>query len=115
MVTNLADQHRYFAALYPDTRVLMQVGKHWLLAGVCPPSLPQGQRVQRPGLGPCTEWPLTSLPLLRQRLKSRGIAHLLVSQTGHFKTGFKHRTLTSVWFPVLTQRHSFLFTPIPNL
>ncbi len=98
-VTNLADQHRYFAKAYPGARVLMQVGKHWLLAGACPSGLAQGQTVQRPGLGPCTEWPLAALALLRQQLRARGIGHQVVSQTGHFKTGFKHRTLTAVWLP----------------
>lgn len=98
-VTNLADQYHYFAKAYPHTRVLMQVGKHWLLAGACPPCLPQGRNVPRPGLGPCTEWPLAALPLLRQHLRASGIGHQVVSQSGHFKTGFKHRTLTGVWWP----------------
>jgi hypothetical protein len=107
-VTNLADQHRYFARLYPGVRVLMQVGKHWLLAGACPPGLPQGHTVQRPGLGPCTEWPLAALPLLRQHLKSCGIAHQVVSQSGHFKTGFKHRTLTAVWLAPAPEQPFFV-------
>jgi hypothetical protein len=111
VVTNLADQHRYFATLYPGTRVLLQVGKHWMLAGPCPSALPPGRTVQRPSLGPCTEWPLAALPVLRQRLKARGMAHAVVSQTGHFKTGFKHRTLTAVWYPALSASPSFLFTP----
>jgi hypothetical protein len=102
-VSNLADQQRYFAALYPAARQLMQVGKHWLLAGPGIRGLPPGQQVLRPGLGPCTEWPLASLGLLRQRLKSGAIAHTVVSQTGHFKTGFKHRTLTAVWSPPVSR------------
>jgi len=96
-VTSLADQHRYFAALFPAARVLMQVGKHWLLAGPCSASLPPGYTVQRPGLGPCTEWPLAALPLLRRRLMASSTDHLVVSQSGHFQTGFKRRSLTAVW------------------
>lgn len=96
-VTHLADQHAYFVALHPGTRVLMQVGKHWMLAGVCPAGLPRGRTVQRPSLGPCTEWPLHRLPMLRQALKASGISHQIVCQSGHFKTGFKHRTLTHLW------------------
>lgn len=111
LVHNLIHQHRYFVALYPGTCVLLQVGNSWMLAGVCPSALPPGRTVQRPGLGPCTEWPLQALPLLRQRLKARGLAHSIVSQTGHFKTGFKHRTLTAVWYPALSASPSFLFTP----
>lgn len=99
VVTDLASQYHYFAERYPGTRVLMQVGKHWLLAGACPLGLPQGCTVPRSGLGPCTEWPLAALALLRQHLRSMGIGHQVVSQSGHFKTGFKHRTLTAVWFP----------------
>jgi hypothetical protein len=49
--------------------------------------------------------------VLRQRLKARGMAHTVVSQTGHFKTGFKHRTLTAVWYPALSASPSFLSTP----
>ena len=98
-VTSLADQHRYFAQAYPGSRVLLQVGKHWLLAGAPPPGLPQGLAVQRPGLGPCTEWPLAALAQLRERLRASGVKHSVVSQSGHFKTGFKQRTLTAVWLP----------------
>lgn len=113
-VTHLADQHRYFAALYPEACQLMQVGCHWLLAGPCPGGLPKGQRVLRPGLGPCTEWPLACLPLLRQCLSVQGIPHTVVSQSGHFRTGFKQRTLTAVWLAPGTARPSFLFTPAPS-
>ncbi len=117
-VSNLVDQHAYFAARYPSTCILMQVGKNWMLAGPCPVGLPKGRTVQRPSLGPCTEWPLAALPLLRQCLKLRGMAHQVVSQTGHFKTGFKQRTLTAVWFSASAvnslSRPSFLFTPPPS-
>lgn len=110
-VGNLADQHNYFARRLPGVRVLLQVGKHWALAGPCPAGLPQGRQVQRPRLGPCTEWPLAALPLLRSRLKSHGISHQVVSQTGHFKTGFKQRSLTAVW---LARAHpEFLLYPTP--
>jgi hypothetical protein len=34
-----------------------------------------------------------------QHLRASGIGHQVVSQSGHFKTGFKHRTLTGVWWP----------------
>ena len=54
-----------------------------------PPGLTQGDTVQRPCLAPCTEWPLATLALLRQQLRAGGIGHQVVSQTGHFKTGFK--------------------------
>lgn len=96
-VTSLADQHGYFASLYPTSRVLLQVGKQCLLVGERPHGLPPGDTVQRPGLGPCTEWPMAALPLLRQRLRASGVAHQVVRQSGHFKTGFKVRTLTAVW------------------
>ena len=45
------------------------------------------------------ELPAQALPLLRQRLQSKGLAYQVVSQTGHFKTGFKQCTLTAVWHP----------------
>ena len=57
------------------------------------------QTAQRPGLGPCTEWPLATLALLRQQLRASGIGHQVVSQTGHSKTGFKQRMFTAVWMP----------------
>jgi hypothetical protein len=111
-VAHLADQHQYFAALYPNARVLMQVGNRWLLAGACPDKLPPGQAVQRPRLGPCTEWPLAAGPLLRQRLRASGVAYQVVGQSGHFKTGFKHRSLRAVWFPPEASHRPFLFQPI---
>jgi RNA-directed DNA polymerase len=113
-VTNLATQHAYFATLHLGTRVLMQVGRHWMLAGSCPPGLPPGQTVQRPNLGPCTEWPLAWLPALRCDLKAAGIGHQIVSQTGHFKTGFKQRTLTHLWL-ALPPSPPFVFQPPPNV
>jgi hypothetical protein len=102
-VMGLANQHRYFVELHPSACVLLQVGKNYLLAGTHPPDvlrgLPRGKRVQRPSLGWCTEWSVRHLVVLCQGLRTRGIAYCVVSQTGHFKTGFKHRTLTSVWYP----------------
>ncbi|WP_296676030.1 reverse transcriptase domain-containing protein [Rhodoferax sp.] len=112
-VTNLADQHHYFAKLYSGTRVLMQVGRHWMLAGSCPPGMPPGQTVQRPNLGPCTEWPLARLSELRQALKGSGISYQIVSQSGHFKTGFKQRTLTAVWLVPTPDSPQFLIDPQP--
>lgn len=50
----------------------------------------------------------------RRYLKSTGISHQVVSQSGHFKTGFKHRTLTGVWLPSAPDCHPFLFTPNPQ-
>ena len=113
-VSNLADQHGYFAAMAPVARVLLQVGKHWLLAGPCPTALAPGQRVQRPGLGPCTEWPLAALPMLRQRLMDSSTSHLVVSQSGHFKTGFKQRSLSAVWLAQPLTSRPFLLTRLSS-
>lgn len=108
-ISNLADQHHHFARRLPGVRVLLQVGNRWALAGGCPAGLPPGKVVQRPNLGPCTEWPLATLPLLRQRLKAHAISHQVVSQTGHFKTGFKQRSLTAVW--LASPHEQFLLYP----
>lgn len=116
-VTGLASQHRTFAALHPGARVLLQVGKHWLLTNAPPGMPPPTQRVQRGGLGPCSEWPLQALPLLLRRLQAQGLAYVVVSQTGHFKTGFKRRTLTAVWYPpeaTASQTPFTAITPAPS-
>ena len=53
----------------------------------------------RPGLGPCTEWPLALLPRLRQRLKALAVPHAVLAQVGHCKTGFKRRAVVALWQP----------------
>ncbi len=77
----------------------------------CPPGLAQGDTVQRPRLGPCIKWPLVALPVPRRQLRASGTGHQVVSQTGHFKTGFRQRTLTAVWL----QAKLFHSNPIFNL
>lgn len=74
--------------------------------------LPPGHRVQRPGLGPCTEWPLAALPLLRKRLMASNTDHLVVAHSGHFTTGFKRRSLSAVWLAQPPAQAPFLFTPL---
>jgi hypothetical protein len=65
-----------------------------------------------PGLGPCAEFPPADLPGLRRRWKRQGIAHALVAQDGHFKTGFKRRALVLLWRPasLFPSFHSSLST-----
>lgn len=103
---NLAQQH---ADLWQLARagvgraqalLLMQVGRCWLLSGAHWPGLPAGQATQRPGLGPCTEWPLPVLPALRRALQAHGMAYAVAAQTGHYQTGFKRRTLIAWWVPL---------------
>lgn len=114
-VSGIASQYRYFAQRHPDARVLIEVGKRWLLpvatrgSGLardcCRPAsadffagAPASTR-HYPGLGDCIEYRATDLPGLRWRWKRQGIAHALVAQDGHFKTGFKRRTLRLFWRP----------------
>lgn len=101
--SSLAGQHAWCAQAWPGARVLVQVGNAWLLAGALPPGflrgLPSGRQVARPGLGPCTEWPLACLTRLRQRLKALAIPHAVLAQVGHCKTGFKRRALVAQWQP----------------
>lgn len=97
--SGLSGQHAWCAQAWPGARVLMQVGNAWLLAGPLPRGLPAGRRVARPGLGPCTEWPLAHLPRLRHRLKAQAIPHAVLAQVGHCKTGFKRRALVAQWQP----------------
>lgn len=114
VVTGLASQHRYFAALHPGACVLLQVGKHCLLTDVPPGLPPPSVHTHRPGLGLCSEWPLQALPLLRQRLQAQGRAYVVVRQTGHMRSGFKQRTLTLVWYPAMAEAPVFLSTPDPT-
>lgn len=100
--TGLAAQYAWCRQQWPGVRPLVQVGNAWLLAGPCPPGLRgplKGRVVARPGLGPCTEWPLASLPRLRQRLKGLAVPHAVLAQVGHCATGFKRRALVSLWRP----------------
>lgn len=97
--TSLAGQHAWCAQAWPGVRPLVQVGNACLLAGPLPRGLPKGQAVARPGLGPCTEWPLAQLPRLRQRLKALAVPHAVLAQVGHCKTGFKRRALVALWRP----------------
>ena len=91
------------------TRLLMQVGRCWMLPGPSLSGLPAGLPTQRPGLGPCTEWPLTALPALRRGLQRLGLPHAVAEQTGHYATGFKRRTLTAWWAPLAVIK----FAPTP--
>jgi len=50
------------------------------------------------------------LPDLRRRWKRQGIAHALIAQDGHFKTGFKRRVLRLLWRP---PAHSSSQVPSP--
>jgi RNA-directed DNA polymerase len=90
-----------------DAVLVMQIGWTWVLPtsglqdGV-KSRLPGGQSTQRPGLGPCTEWPAEALPAVCRALKHdppHALAHALAAQTGHYPTGFKQRTLVSLWTP----------------
>lgn len=105
-VSGLAGQYRYFVNQYPDSCVLMQVGKHWLASGASAaraarwiPRLAGAVRVRRPGLGECAELTAHQLAALRHKLKRAGIAHVLAGQTGHFKTGYKRRAMRLLWRP----------------
>jgi RNA-directed DNA polymerase len=90
-----------------DAVLVMQIGWTWVLptAGLqdgVKSRLPGGQSTQRPGLGPCTEWPAEALPAVCRALKHtppHALAHALAAQTGHYPTGFKQRTLVSLWTP----------------
>jgi retron-type reverse transcriptase len=115
-VSGIASQYRYFAQRHPDARVLIEVGNRWLLpvdatrgSGLardcCRPAsadfcagAPASTR-HYPGLGDCIEYRAIDLPGLRRRWKRQGIAHALVAQDGHFKTGFKRRALRLFWRP----------------
>jgi len=115
-VTGIASQYRYFAQRYPHARVLIEVGNRWLLPvdATCGSGL--GRDCRRPasadlfagkpaptrhypGLGACIEYRASDLPGLRRRWKRQGVAHALVAQDGHFKTGFKRRALRRFWRP----------------
>jgi len=102
-VSGLAGQYRYFVKQYPDSRVLMQVGKHWLASGASAARATRWMagavRVHRTGLGACEELPAHRLAALRRKLKRAGIAHVLAGQTGHFKTGYQRRALKLLWRP----------------
>jgi hypothetical protein len=67
-----------------------------------------------PGLGPCIEFRSADLPDLRRRLKRHGIAHVLVAQDGHYKTGFKRRVLRLLWYPPDATSFSPLLNTVPS-
>lgn len=103
-VAGLAGQYRYFVQQYPTSLILMQVGKCWLTAGASAAvakleRLAGAVRVHRPGLGGCVELPAHQLAACRHKLKRSRIAHALVGQTGHFKTGYKRRAMQLIWRP----------------
>ena len=101
-VTGVASQYRYFARRHPQALVLMQVGNRWVLPQAgrpVPGALPAHACEVVPGLGGCHVWRPSALPGLRQWLKRQGLAHVLVAQDGHFKTGFKRRALWLAWHP----------------
>jgi hypothetical protein len=89
----------------PNAVLVMQTGWTWVLPTAGLPDgvkgrLPGGHSTQRPGLGLCTEWPAEALPAVCRALQQHepeGIAHALAAQTGHYPTGFKQRTLVSLW------------------
>lgn len=81
--------------------LLMHVDRCWMLPGRTWSTLPGGHSTQRPGLGPCTEWPLQALPALRSALQRQGMAYAVAAQTGHYTTGFKRRTLVAWWAPLI--------------
>jgi RNA-directed DNA polymerase len=96
-VSGLGSQWRWLARTLPGHLALVQVGHCWQMRGACPPGLPPGRRVQQPGLGACTAWPLAALPNLRRGLRAQRLAYALMAQTGHFKSGFKRRALVACW------------------
>ncbi|MCK9469817.1 MAG: hypothetical protein M0Q49_10415 [Porticoccaceae bacterium] len=101
-VSGLAGQYRAFVRRYPDACVLMQVGKNWLAAGgqAAPLALLSGAvTARRPGFGHCIELSAYRLAQARQKLKRAAIPHVLVAQSGHFKTGFKRRAMMLIWRP----------------
>jgi hypothetical protein len=69
-----------------------------------------GKPIHHPGLGPCLEIHPDHLPALRRHLKRTGQAHVLVGQHGHFRTGFRRRSLLLVWCPAAESRSPFLAT-----
>lgn len=113
---NLAQQHAGLCARADGAALLLQVGRCWLLVGrpvlglqggwPWPASLPAGRATQRPGLGPCTEWPLAALATLRRALRQAGVPHAVAQQTGHTRTGFKQRSLVARWTPISQERPS---------
>jgi hypothetical protein len=58
-----------------------------------------GKAVQQPGLSGCTARPLAALPQLRRALRAQGMAHAVMAQAGHYRTGFKRRVLCACWAP----------------
>ena len=101
-MTGVASQYRYFARRHPQALVLMQVGNRWVLPQAgrpVPGALPAHACEVVPGLGGCHVWRPSALPGLRQWLKRQGLAHVLVAQDGHFKTGLKRRALWLAWHP----------------
>jgi hypothetical protein len=80
----------------------MQVGKNWLAAGVQATPLfhqPGAVPMRRPGLENCLEFPAHRLAQVRRTLKRAAIPHILVAQTGAFKTAFKRRAMVLIWCP----------------
>lgn len=79
-------------------RVLIEVGNRWLWPqrGVASWS---GTTRHYPGLGPCVAFRPDDVPGLRRRWKRQGVAHVLVAQDGHYRSGFKRRVLRLAWQP----------------
>jgi hypothetical protein len=101
-VSGLAGQYRAIARRHAGACVLMQVGARWLASGAHLGLLarqPGAVVVRRPGLGACVELPPQYLAPVRNKLKRAGIAHVLAAQGGHFKSGFKRRSVVLVWHP----------------
>lgn len=101
-VTSLASQWRHFARRHPERVVLLQVGKHWLIANrdVDRMGAPaKGKKPARPGFAASAEIPAKALPRLRRKLKAAGIPHIAVAETGYLKSGHKRRELVYSWTP----------------
>lgn len=138
-VSGIASQYRYFARLHPEARVLIEVGNRWVLPvqdGCRSGGSRDGrgtaveprhrncrrtcgeagfrQLVHYPGLGPCLEVHPDRLHDLRRCWKRAGQAHVLIAQTGHFRTGFRRRELLLVWRPVAESFPPFVATRVVN-
>ena len=96
-VSGIGSQYRYFARRYQGARVLIEVGKRWYWP--VSSAAPATEQTLIPGLGWCMAYRNSELKRLRQRWKRQGIAHVLVAQDGHYRTGFKRRVQWLVWYP----------------
>ena len=123
-VTSLAGQWRYFARRHPERVVLLQVGKHWLIANrhmgclssvpkengfvggalapitqIAAEAAPTTPKAPRPGFSASAEISPQALPRLRRKLKASGIPHIAAAETGYLKSGCKRRELIYSWAP----------------